>query len=305
MNAPLPRWSPPAWWTPPVRITLVYAAVGALWILFSDEAVQYLAPNLATATAVSILKGLFYVLFTAALLYTMIERHTAALLRSAQALGQSEELQRGLARTRQTLLNELDHRVKNNLASLYSLVCLYEQGAASVQEFADAMRGKLLAMRAVHEAIAAAGWQAVDLAALVETLCKLFAPPDRDAAACAWVGPALRIAPRQAAPLAMTLQELLTNSRKHGALSVPAGQVRLDWTITRRDPKWIDLELVWAETGGPPPHAPAHKGQGLTLIEGFAQFDLGGNCAFDFPPAGFRCVLRCRLEDTVGGGAAV
>ena len=94
MNAPPLRPSPPGWWTPPVRITLIYVVVGALWILFSDELVAHLAGNLATATAVSILKGLFYVLFTAALLFTLIERHTAALVRSAQALGQSEELQR-------------------------------------------------------------------------------------------------------------------------------------------------------------------------------------------------------------------
>jgi PAS domain S-box-containing protein len=198
-----------------------------------------------------------------------------------------------LADRLQGLLRELDHRVRNNLANLCSLVTIYERSAMTVERFAVSIRGKLMAMSAVHEIIAAAGSGTVELSALFGGLARQMLSDDSQRSAIEVAGPPLAVHSRQASALAMIFQELLTNALKHGAFRGDGGAVSLTWRAGSADGELSGFQLQWRETGGPPPTAAASPGQGLKLIEGLAGYDLGGRCTFDFEPTGFSCVLDC------------
>ncbi len=213
-----------------------------------------------------------------------------------ESLRQSEERARELAGRLQVLLRELDHRVKNNLAGLFSLVDMYARRSASVQDLAQALHDKLLAMKSAHEQIADAGWHSVDLATLVRSLARQFVGDHGRERSLHIEGPGLSIAPRQVGPLAMVLQELFTNCLKHGCYKSSEGQVHLRWSIIHATPSGNRVQIDWVESHGPTVTAPASFGQGLSLIQGFCQFELAGTCEFHFDPGGFRCVILLTSE---------
>ena len=223
-------------------------------------------------------------------------------------LRRSEAHNRHLVERLQHLFRELDHRVKNNLAAQYALVDRYAQASGDVPTLAQALKGKLLAMKVVHEIIAGAGWQAVELAQLLRDLACQFAPGGRRRDSLGIDGPAVRIEPRQAGPLAMVLQELFANCAKHGVYRRPQGQVRITWALRPAPDGRTGIVLQWAESGGAAAaEAPRGQGQGLSLIEGIARFELGGAARFYFEPGGFRCELQgmldaCAEPERAGGG---
>ena len=219
--------------------------------------------------------------------------------RAEDALRRREESYRGMADQLEVLLRELDHRVKNNLAALHSLVSMYEQSSGTVKEFADRFRDKLTAMNTVHEIIASAGWRSMELAALVKALAGQFARPGHWGEHLQVNGPPLAVAPRQAGALAMVFQELFANCQKYGAFSVPTGSVRLHWQVIDRSGDKIEVGIDWFESGGPVPAAPLVAGQGLRLVEGFMRSELSGSCEFRAESAGFACRLRCGFDASV------
>ncbi len=148
---------------------------------------------------------------------------------SEQALQRSEAEQRELAERSKILLRELDHRVKNNLAGLYSLLSIYESSSTDVQTFARSVRGKVMAMKTVHELTATNAQSAIDLTHLVELLSHQFPAAHRQTQPVTLSGPPIKISSQQVAPMAMSIQELFTNSQKYGALSLPTGSVNISW----------------------------------------------------------------------------
>ena len=213
-----------------------------------------------------------------------------------ESLRQSEERSRELAGRLQVLLRELDHRVKNNLAGLFSLVDMYARRCNNVEDFAKALHDKLLAMKSAHEQIADAGWHSVDLATLVRSLARQFVGDHGRERSLHIQGPALSIAPRQVGPLAMVLQELFTNCLKHGCYKNTDGQVHLSWSIVHATPSGNRVQIEWVESEGPAVTAPISVGQGLSLIQGFCHFELAGTCEFHFDSTGFRCVILLTSE---------
>lgn len=182
--------------------------------------------------------------------------------------------------TQRLLLQELDHRVKNTLAGLIGMVGLCEQRERSVSGFADAVRRRVNAMAEVHAMLSARRWAPMKLADVVEGVRPAELP---GMFTCG--GPETEIAPRQAGPLGMILQELFSNSLKYGALSVPNGQASLTWDVrTEEDGRRLMLE--WVETGGPEIGGAPTPGLGTTLIEGFARFELRGEVSSSYPRAG-------------------
>jgi len=211
---------------------------------------------------------------------------------STEALKRSERRARRLANRLETLLHELDHRVKNNLVGLMTLVAIYARSKTTVTELAEALTGKLEAMRTVHDRLSRRQWRSVELGELVEQLVGCDpGPGEADRITCH--GPAVQIPASQAGPLAMVVQELLTNARKHGALTGSRGRVAVVWQF---DPVDARLEIDWRETHAEPLPPGPGKGQGLRLIEGLVEADLRGRCRFDFTDAGLRCAILCRLE---------
>lgn len=181
-----------------------------------------------------------------------------------------------------TLLNELDHRVRNNLTSLTSLIDLYKSGGRNAADMADALRTQIGAMASAHSHIADAHGEPVRLDRLVASLGGAYnggAHPKLVAH-----GPPCAIDPARVAVVTIMIQEWITNSLKHGALGSPEGRVRFAWESIDSN----GLSLHWAESGGPTVQAQP-LGVGLTLLRGFVEHELRGECEFDFDPAGFSC----------------
>jgi len=186
---------------------------------------------------------------------------------------------------RQTLLmRELDHRVKNNLASVLALSQQTLVRADSLGEFEQAFVGRLRAMGCVHEALAATHWEGV----LLEDLVRLVTAPHADSREnrVEIEGEPGMVSAKAAPALCMTFHELVTNAAKYGALSTDEGRLGISWD---RDDE--HLHLRWVEEGGPSCTPPTTEGLGLSLIRGIIGHELQGQVRLAFRPTGFACEL--------------
>lgn len=192
------------------------------------------------------------------------------------------------------LLAELDHRVKNALGGLLTLIEMGTQETAEVREYARSIARRVRSMASVHAMLSEAKWKPLKLVDIIKNIT-----PGDTPGRIAYSGPDLLVPAQQATPLAMVLQELVSNSMKYGALSAAGASVNLTWSTSGTPEGDTEMKLVWRETGGPPvtPNPPA--GLGTQLISGFARFELRGSIEFDFSkPEGVQHTLRCRLEST-------
>lgn len=239
--------------------------------------------------------------------------------------------QREMLERERMLMRELDHRVRNNLAGLLGLIALYERSGRDGAELALALRGKVSAMSEVHDIISRTSGGAVGLAEMIGRIAG--SAPE----GVSFSGPPVMIPAGQAAAMAMILEELFTNSRKHGVLRTDEGSLRVSWSVDRED-AGRRLTLVWEEDasmggngrlgGAPSPHAgpkngkngkngcanghghagPIRPGVGLRLMDGVARSDLRGDFEATLGAHGFRCILHAMFEDAPphpepGGGA--
>jgi PAS domain S-box-containing protein len=187
----------------------------------------------------------------------------------------------------QLLIHELNHRVKNTLATVHSIALhsLRELKQNSVELFEN----RLLALAAVHDVLTRENWTKAQVDELVRTAIAPAGQENFDVS-----GPPVDVCPRIAAPLAMTLHELCTNAVKHGSLSAPNGRVAVEWSIDAKGHA-RKLHLVWREYGGPPISPPAVKGFGMRLIEKTLASDAGARIVVEFPAEGFHCEMDIPL----------
>jgi len=173
------------------------------------------------------------------------------------------------------MINELNHRVKNTLATVQALArqTFAKTPGAPVEVFTD----RLIALSGAHDLLTRTGWREADMGALVEA--SLGAYVDRVDRS----GPEVALAPHTAVGLSMVFHELATNSAKYGALSAPTGRVEVSW---KRDPVTDNLVFTWRDTGGPPVTPPAQPGFGTRLIESSIRREQKGQAKFDFRPEG-------------------
>ena len=184
---------------------------------------------------------------------------------------------------RHTLMAELDHRVKNVLATVQSLAVQTARRTTSLEGFLQTFGGRLKAMASANELLTAARWRGAAIDHLAAAELGALAPGQT-----AWEGPELFLTPRAANALALGLHELAANAVKFGALSVETGRVDLRWA--RRGDG--GFELTWTETGGPTVAAPGRRGFGSTLLEQVTSRELNGETAIDFRPSGVQARLR-------------
>jgi len=195
------------------------------------------------------------------------------------------------AQARQRLLiNELNHRVKNTLASVQSIVRQTLRPEEAVEAVRERLIGRLLAMSAVHDVLTRESWEG---AALDDIVRQGLAPfvDDQDPDRVAVSGPALRVGASTALSLALAVHELATNAAKYGALSAAGGRVDVAWEQTAED----RAVLRWTERGGPPVRPPERRGFGTRLLERGLAGDLGGRPELTFAADGARAVLPVRL----------
>ncbi len=188
------------------------------------------------------------------------------------------------------LADEVDHRAKNLLGVVLSLVRLTNVG--DVAAFKAAVSGRIEALARAHTLLAANRWQGVNIAALVHEELEPFRRTGGDRICLS--GPSLMLDPNAAQALAMAVHELAINAAMYGALSVEEGRLTVAWELAERGADSI-LELYWTESGGPEVVPPAEPGFGSTAIRGAIEHQLGGEFDLVWAPAGVTCRIAFPL----------
>jgi PAS domain S-box-containing protein len=192
------------------------------------------------------------------------------------------------------LIDELNHRVKNTLATVQSLATQTARGTDSPDAFRRAFEGRLIALSLAHDQLTRRHWRSADLRDIVEGAIAPHLPRSQDQIAVD--GEAITVTPRAALTLALALHELTTNASKYGALSVPEGRIEVGWRIERPPSQPAMLRIEWRERGGPPVAVPKRHGFGTRFIEGSIAAELQGTARLDYDPAGFRCAMNIPLD---------
>lgn len=197
-------------------------------------------------------------------------------------------------RVRVLLLAELNHRVKNNLATVQALARQTRRSSSGPADFETAFDARLMALSRAHDLLMGETWSSASLA---EIGGAVLAPYDLDERQRIVIsGPLVRLSPTAAVTMTMALHELATNAAKFGALSLGEGHVVIEWAI---DPESRSLDFAWRETGGPSVSPPARRGYGTRLIERGVVQELGGEARLDFSEDGVVCRIRVPLSQKV------
>lgn len=191
-------------------------------------------------------------------------------------------------RLQKLILEELHHRIKNTLATVGAIASQSLRNAASTEHAQQAIEGRLLALGRAHDLLLQARWSSADLRKMVRGAIEAFDNPD--VAKFTIEGPDVQIASGAVIAIAMTLNELCTNTTKFGALSVPAGRVAISWVVDAAS----RLQFTWNEQGGPIVKAPTRQSFGTRLIETLGR-QFQGEVRLSYEPSGFVYVLDVPL----------
>ena len=209
--------------------------------------------------------------------------------------------QRREAEARQNLLlEELNHRVKNTLATVQSLARHTARNCTTAEEFRVRFEARLMALSQAHDRLTRHQWEGAQLGEIAE---EELACHRAGGHAVRTTGPDVMLPPRAALSVSMALHELTTNAAKYGALSGPGGGVvELAWTVLREgSPFPTRVSLTWEERGGPPVTPPEGEGFGSRLLRVTAQ-ELGGESTTEYRPEGLRWTLSFPLRREGEGG---
>jgi two-component sensor histidine kinase len=188
------------------------------------------------------------------------------------------------------VIHELNHRVRNVMTVAQAVVRLSFTSGYNLADVQKTCEGRLQALANAMTLLTASDWRSVSLRQLISEDIIPFS--DRITAD----GPDISLRPRAAQTFALLLYELTTNAAKHGALSVPEGQVFLDWTIddASEEPQF---RLTWRETGGPEVATPTRRGFGELLVRRIAPRDVAGRSTVSYDSKGFRYELEAPLKE--------
>jgi PAS domain S-box-containing protein len=189
--------------------------------------------------------------------------------------------------TQQLLINELNHRVKNTLASVQAIVHHTLRQTRDPDAFAASLTGRIQSLARVHTLLSSGSWKGAYLREIVRD--QILIDPD-DPVRVSIKGPLVRLEPQMALHMALMLHELATNSAKYGAFSTHTGQVGIEWTVEERK-----LHFTWSERGGPPVPPPTRRGFGTMLIEQSAK-SAGGDAQARFAPDGVTWIIDLLLS---------
>ena len=187
------------------------------------------------------------------------------------------------------ILEELHHRIKNTLATVGAIASQSLRHAPNMRDAQHSIEGRLLALGRAHDLLLQVRWTGADLRKIVGGATEPFDDADRPRFSID--GPSVDIASGAVIAIAMTLNELCTNTTKFGALSVPDGHVDVSWTV---DAAAARLRLTWKEQGGPSVTAPTRQSFGTRLIETLGR-QLKGDVKLSYQPDGFVYALDVPL----------
>lgn len=189
------------------------------------------------------------------------------------------------------LRRELNHRVKNILASVFSIFSMTRRNADSLEDFSEDFAGRLGALANIHALAFQADGEAVELAHVVDLTLKPYRTSDEDRIHAE--GPAVALRREAATTLALCFHELATNALKYGALSQPGGCVRLAWAVSAGD---ATLTIQWTESGGPPVNEPSKSGYGTTYLRSALRSVFGAAPVVLYRPDGLHFAISGPLS---------
>jgi two-component sensor histidine kinase len=207
----------------------------------------------------------------------------------AQAGIEAEERE-AADRLQKLILEELHHRIKNTLATVSAIVSQSLRTADSLEHGQQAIEGRLLALGRAHDLLLQARWSSASLVDIVQGATEPY--DSKGEGRFSIQGPDIKITSGAVITLAMTLNELCTNTTKFGALSMPAGRIEIVWSV---DDKNERLHLTWTEKDGPEVHPPTRHSFGTRLI-GTLGKQLNGEVELVYAPKGFSYVLDAPLS---------
>ncbi|MGE0578404.1 MAG: response regulator [Reyranella sp.] len=203
--------------------------------------------------------------------------------------------ERKRAEERQALLaREVDHRAKNTLAVVLSMLRLTK--APTIDAFISTVEGRVHALAATHNLLSATRWEGADLGRIVDEEMAPYHASHRRRVHTG--GPRVILLPATAQAVALALHELATNAAKYGAFSTDTGSLSVTWR-TEGDTMVLD----WSESGGPPTEEPARLGLGLTIVRSSIEAQFRGAVTYDWQPDGLRCRLTIPFAQSAAAPA--
>ena len=216
---------------------------------------------------------------------------TASILERTDASLRNEiAYSRSMHEQQTTMLHELNHRVKNTLATVQSLARQSRGGEAQAVQ----LEARILALSKTHDLLTREDWTGAPLREVLENELHPYRNGEDH---IVLDGPDVALVPRYVLAIGMTVHELTTNAAKYGALSTTEGRIRVKWSLMPAENGERRLRLDWQETGGPRVEPPTRRGFGTRLISGGIQRELAGSVRLDFKPAGLHCLIEVPLQN--------
>ncbi|MXO59827.1 histidine kinase [Altererythrobacter salegens] len=244
------------------------------------------APGNRTLTGLSMVT-LIFGLLVASLLMLVVRMLTRQALENEAALRWFEEQ----ASIRNSLTRELNHRVKNTLANVLSIIALTRRRAENLEDFAEGLDGRIRALSATHDLLTQSDWGTTPIGAVVDAELAPYLQAGEERIEVR--GPEIQLAPNDALSLGLAIHELATNAAKYGALGSSGGSVRVSWHKSSHD----RVRLEWTECGGPPVQGEPARGFGTDLIEKIVAHELGNPVELTFRPEGVHCVMTIPVRE--------
>lgn len=235
--------------------------------------------SLLRASTIILGVGSFFTVLLGILIWLVATRREAAIAQLAEAAEQNK--------VRLVLLRELNHRVKNVMATVVSLASLSRRYATTVDEYYEDFSARVSALSSAHTVLIQSEWHGARIRDLIQAESEAYGHVNSDRFTLS--GPELELRPSAALTLGLAFHELTTNAAKYGALSNDVGRISIKWTFVEIDGK-DHIRVEWRESGGPVVKSPTGKtGFGSLLLEKLTARDLSGAVDIRYPETGVEC----------------
>ncbi|MBO0344680.1 GAF domain-containing protein [Roseibium sp. CAU 1637] len=215
------------------------------------------------------------------------------ILRSVDA---NDRLHQQANQRQDTLIAELNHRVRNILTLIQGVISQSRHNARDLDHFTSTVNGRIKALARAHDQITQANWAPGALRDLLENEVRAYS--DTLDLQVELVGVNVMLAPQAFSTVALVMHEMVTNAAKYGALSVPEGKLRISWVLETDGA----VSIAWLESNGPAVTPPRRRGFGSTIIEHSVPHELQGESQINYPAEGVRASFKlpaayCELGD--------
>lgn len=193
------------------------------------------------------------------------------------------------------LMRELDHRVKNSLATVQAITRMSLVDTKTIQDAKDELLGRLRAMSDAQNLLVDRNWHGSTVDAVLATALSPFGFTPSPDGRIQLDGPLVKVTAKQMQALSMAVHELATNAAKYGALSNDHGTVHVNWTLDRANSS--HFRLVWRESGGPEVRAPERKGFGTVMLTRILAQEINGEISLEYNSDGLVCSMEGWLDN--------